>query len=84
MPKARPAESALLREDTLTVEVDVELIEDVPDFDLAIYLTSNRGVRVVDEALRDRERPRLAPGRYRVCMDVPPVLNVGDYSVGLR
>jgi ABC-2 type transport system ATP-binding protein/lipopolysaccharide transport system ATP-binding protein len=83
MPKGRPVESALLREDTLTIEVDIELREYVRDLDLAIYLTSNRGVRVIDEALRDWESPRFAPGRYRVCMDVPPVLNVGDYFVGL-
>ncbi len=83
MPKGRPVESALLREDTVTVEVDFELTEHVPDLDLSIFLTSNRGVRVLDETLRDRGGPRFTPGRYRARMDIPPVLNVGDYAVGL-
>jgi ABC-type polysaccharide/polyol phosphate transport system ATPase subunit len=83
MAKGRPVESALLREDTLTIEVDFELTEHEPDFDIAIFLTSNRGVRVIDETLSDRGGPRFTPGRYRARMDVPPVLNVGEYSVGL-
>jgi ABC-type polysaccharide/polyol phosphate transport system ATPase subunit len=83
MAKDRPVESALLRDDTVTVEVDFELDEHVPDLDIALFLTNNRGVRVLDEGLRDRGGPRFTPGRYRVRMDIPPVLNVGDYSVGL-
>ena len=83
MAKGRPVESALLREDTLTIEVDFELTEHVPDFDIAIYLTSNRAVRVIDETLRDSGGPRFTPGCYRARMDVPPILNVGEYSVGL-
>jgi ABC-type polysaccharide/polyol phosphate transport system ATPase subunit len=83
MPKGRPVESAMLRDDTVTVEVDFELAEHVPDLDIALFLTNNRGVRVLDETLRDSGGPRFTPGRYRARMEVPPILNVGDYSVGL-
>jgi ABC-type polysaccharide/polyol phosphate transport system ATPase subunit len=79
----RPAETALLRDDTLRVRVHFELTEDVPDFDLALYLTTARGIRVLDEALSDHQHGRLTPGRYCAEMDVPPILNVGDFAVGL-
>ena len=82
-PVGRPAGSALLREDTLRVEVDFEVDQVVPDFDLAIYITNRRGVRVMDEAINDRELRRLTPGRYCARMEVPPVLNVGDFAVGV-
>ncbi|MGY1735362.1 ABC transporter ATP-binding protein [Geodermatophilus sp. SYSU D00684] len=82
-PKGRPVESALLRDDTVTVEVDFDLAEHVPDLDIALFLTNNRGVRVLDETLRDSGGPRFTPGRYRATMEIPPILNVGDYSVGL-
>jgi ABC-2 type transport system ATP-binding protein/lipopolysaccharide transport system ATP-binding protein len=83
LAEGRPPETALLRDDRLTIEVDFELTEHVPDLDIALFLTSNRGVRVIDETLRDSGGPRFTPGRYRARMDVPPVLNVGEYSVGL-
>jgi ABC-2 type transport system ATP-binding protein/lipopolysaccharide transport system ATP-binding protein len=83
VPLGRQAGGALLRQDTLRVRVEFELSDPVPDFDLAIYVTTHRGVRVLDEALSDREPVRLLPGRYVAEMDVPPVLNVGDFSVGL-
>ncbi|MGY1711374.1 polysaccharide ABC transporter ATP-binding protein [Geodermatophilus sp. SYSU D00758] len=82
-PARRAAAGALLRDDALRVEVDFELADQVPDLDLAIYLTNHRGVRVLDEALSDQAPRRLPSGRWCAAMDVPPVLNVGDYSVGL-
>ena len=82
-PAGRPDGGALLREDTLHLEVDFELSAEVPDFDLSVYVTNHRGVRVFDELLSDQSPGRLVPGRYRAEMEVPPVLNVGDFSVGL-
>ncbi len=83
VPVGRPPESAMLREDTVCLEVDFELTDEVPDFDLALYVTTSRGVRVLDETLADQRGSRLRPGRYYARMDVPPVLNVGQFSVGL-
>jgi ABC-type polysaccharide/polyol phosphate transport system ATPase subunit len=82
-PAGRPVGGALLREDTLHLEVDFELDAEVPDFDLSVYVTNHRGVRVFDELLSDQSPGRLEPGRYRAEMEIPPVLNVGDFSVGL-
>jgi ABC-2 type transport system ATP-binding protein/lipopolysaccharide transport system ATP-binding protein len=38
---------------------------------------------VIDEAWSDRGRSRIAPGEHCLRLEVPPVLNVGDYTVGL-
>ena len=79
----RPPDRALLREDRLCVEVDFDVSEELPLFDFAIYLTNHRGVRVIDEALSDRGSTPLAPGSYRARMEIPPVLNVGQFALGL-
>ena len=83
LPRGQGIEGALLREDTLRLQVYFELEETVPDLDLAIYVTNQRGVRVLDEAVSDRQPLSLAAGRYRAEFEVPPVLNVGNFSVGL-
>jgi ABC-2 type transport system ATP-binding protein/lipopolysaccharide transport system ATP-binding protein len=83
MPIGRPADLALMRDDPLRIEVEFELSETVPDFDLAIYLTTPRGVRVLDEALSDTVSQRLTAGAYCARIDIPSVLNVGDFSVGI-
>jgi ABC-type polysaccharide/polyol phosphate transport system ATPase subunit len=79
----RGSGGALLREDTVRIAVDFELEKDVPDFDLALYVTNHSGVRVFDEALSDQSPGRLSAGRYRAEMEIPPLLNVGKFSVGL-
>ena len=85
---AVPAGSVLLREDPLTVEVDLEVTEEVPGLDLAVYVSDARSVRVLDEVLsdgaaRDGRPDRLHRGHQRVRLAVPPILNVGDFTVGL-
>jgi ABC-2 type transport system ATP-binding protein/lipopolysaccharide transport system ATP-binding protein len=82
-PAGRGGGDAFVREDTLHVEIDFSLDHEVPGFDLAVYLTNHRGVRVFDEVLSDRSPVRLPPGRHRAEMDIPPVLNVGEYTLGL-
>jgi ABC-2 type transport system ATP-binding protein/lipopolysaccharide transport system ATP-binding protein len=72
------------RELPFTVEVDYELTDAVPGFDIAISVTTRRGVRVLDEQLSDRVRDgRGRPGRFVARLTVPPVLNSGDYDVGV-
>jgi ABC-2 type transport system ATP-binding protein/lipopolysaccharide transport system ATP-binding protein len=74
----------LRRDGAFAVEIDLTLAERVPGFDLALYLVNRRGVRVLDEAWSDTEPVRLdGPGRHVVRVTVPPVLNVGDYAIGL-
>jgi ABC-type polysaccharide/polyol phosphate transport system ATPase subunit len=75
--------SALLRDDPFTIRVEFELAAEVPGLDLALYVTTSGGVRVLDEALSDHGLERFPPGAYCAEMSVPPVLNFGDFSVGL-
>jgi ABC-2 type transport system ATP-binding protein/lipopolysaccharide transport system ATP-binding protein len=74
---------ALLREDPLRIELDFTVMHEVPGLDIALYVTTRNGVRVFDEALRDQGLKRLPPGSYRAHLDVPPVLNAGEFSVGV-
>jgi ABC-2 type transport system ATP-binding protein/lipopolysaccharide transport system ATP-binding protein len=73
----------LFRDDGLAIEIDFELCEITIGFDVAVFITNSRGTRIVDEALSDEVRPRLTPGTHRLRLQVPPVLNVGDYTVGV-
>jgi ABC-type polysaccharide/polyol phosphate transport system ATPase subunit len=75
--------SVLMRGDRLRIETVFKVTEDLPGLDLAILVTSSGGARVIDELLSDRSSVRLSPGRYRVSLGLPPVLNVGDYTAGV-
>jgi hypothetical protein len=85
--RVRPADDALgdvlMRDSAFCIEVDFSLEEEVPGLDLTLYLTTQNGLKVFDEALSDHGSQRLAPGSYCARLEVPPVLNVGDFSVGL-
>ena len=83
LAERRPDATVLLREDALRIEVDLTLAEEVPGFDVAVYVTRSGGIRVLDEGLGDRGTRRLGPGAYRVSVPVPPVLNVGEYTLGV-
>jgi hypothetical protein len=78
-----PQVAALLREDGVRVEVDFELAERIPGLDLAVYVTAQSGIRVLDEVLSDRGPRPLSAGRHRAALTIPPVLNVGDFTVGI-
>jgi ABC-type sulfate/molybdate transport systems ATPase subunit len=82
-PASGGADQALLQEDPLRVVVEIEVLEELLGLDVAVFVTSSRGVRVLDEALSDRHQVQLGKGRHRIAMEVPPVLNVGQYTVGL-
>ncbi len=77
------AETALVRDEPLRVEVQFTVEEDVPGLDLALFVTTATGVRVLDQALSDEGPPRIPAGRSCVTLEVPPILNVGEYTVGL-
>ena len=73
----------LMRHDPLVVEVDLELREEVPGLDLAVYVANARSVRVLDEALSDSGPQRLRVGHHRARLSIPPLLNVGEFTVGV-
>ena len=76
--------SIVPRQDPFTFELDLTLERDVPDLNLSIVVGSLRGGRLLDEAWSDTDEPTLrAAGRYRLRLTVPPILNAGDYTVGL-
>jgi ABC-2 type transport system ATP-binding protein/lipopolysaccharide transport system ATP-binding protein len=77
----RPAD-VLPRDEPFTVEVTFDVRERVPGLDLSVYIQTLGGVRVIDEAWSDAGEP-LGVGRFTVRMQVPPVLNVGNFSIGV-
>ncbi|SDZ08908.1 ABC-2 type transport system ATP-binding protein [Geodermatophilus africanus] len=78
-----PSGQAMMREDSLSIEVDFSLAELVPGMDIALYVSTSQGVRVIDQAVSDREPARLEAGEYTAQLNLPPVLNVGDFVVGV-
>jgi ABC-type polysaccharide/polyol phosphate transport system ATPase subunit len=77
------ADSIVDRDRPFTVEVHFDVREAVPGLDCAVYLTTLRGVRVVDEAWSDSTAAPPSPGAYVARLEVPPILNAGDYAVGV-
>jgi ABC-2 type transport system ATP-binding protein/lipopolysaccharide transport system ATP-binding protein len=81
-PAAQPGE-ALLRDDPLQIVVDLHLAEEQMGLDLAIYVTNQHGVRILDEVLSDNLVEQLGVGDHQFTLDLPPVLNVGRHVVGV-
>jgi ABC-2 type transport system ATP-binding protein/lipopolysaccharide transport system ATP-binding protein len=78
-----PSDTTLLRDEAVTVRLRFTVHQPYAGLDIAIFITSKSGSRVLDEALRDTPSGALDAGTYEVSMDVPPVLNVGEYTVGV-
>jgi ABC-2 type transport system ATP-binding protein/lipopolysaccharide transport system ATP-binding protein len=78
-----PAGGALLRDDPLQIVVDLEVHDEQFGLDVAVYVTNNRGVRILDELLSDSLAERFSLGRHQMTLDLPPVLNVGEHLVGV-
>jgi len=76
-------EQALLREDPLLLTVRLQVLEERLGLDVGIVVTNERGVQVLDELLSDRKQVRFPPGVHDVVLRVPPVLNVGEYTVSV-
>ncbi|PRY48133.1 ABC-2 type transport system ATP-binding protein/lipopolysaccharide transport system ATP-binding protein [Geodermatophilus tzadiensis] len=77
------AQAALVRDEPVRIEVDFSAEEDVAGLDLAVFVTTASGVRVLDQALSDGGPPRISAGRWCVTLEVPPILNVGEFTVGV-
>ncbi len=83
LPADGSSGSALFREDPFVIRVEFDLAEEVPGLDLTLFVTTPSGVRVFDEALSDHGTVQLAAGSHCAQLTVPPVLNFGDFTVGL-
>ena len=81
-PVNGPVGAPLLRDEPLRLVVDVEVDDERPGLDLAVWVTTARGTRVLDEALSDTGQV-LRRGRRRVVLRLPPLLNVGVHTVGV-
>ncbi len=74
----------LRRDRPFDVEVDISVRERIPGLDIALFLVNQRGARVFDEVWSDVAPTRAeAPGRYVASITVPPLLNAGDYAIGV-
>ena len=72
------------RERALVVEVTFSVGTMIPSLDLAISLANMRGVEVLNEAWSDESDTRVTrTGTYVARVQIPPVLNVGEYIVGV-
>jgi ABC-type polysaccharide/polyol phosphate transport system ATPase subunit len=82
-----PAGSIVLREvrdRPLVVRVRFTIRSEVRGLDLAAYILNRTGSEVINEAWSDTASDRVSePGEYLACLEVPPVLNVGTYTVGV-
>jgi ABC-type polysaccharide/polyol phosphate transport system ATPase subunit len=72
------------RHESVVIEVHYEITARISGFDLAAHLRSARGPEILCEAWADTQPDRLGdPGNYIARLAIPPILNVGDYMVGL-
>jgi ABC-2 type transport system ATP-binding protein/lipopolysaccharide transport system ATP-binding protein len=79
----RPA-TVIRRDRPFTVEVGFLVRTPVPGLDVGVHLYNLRGVEVLSEAWGDAVPDRQSePGSYVARLEVPPLLNVGDYVVGV-
>jgi ABC-type polysaccharide/polyol phosphate transport system ATPase subunit len=79
----RPTE-VMRRDQPFTVQFRFTVRSRVPGLDLAAYVLNMRGVEVVNEAWSDTAADRPGdPGSYIARLEIPPLLNVGEYVVGV-
>jgi ABC-type polysaccharide/polyol phosphate transport system ATPase subunit len=82
-PLGRPAE-VLRRDQPFTIEVSFSVRTSIPGLDLSAPITNMRGVEVLCEGWGDTVPLRAGdPGSYLARLEVPPVLNVGEYVIGV-
>jgi ABC-2 type transport system ATP-binding protein/lipopolysaccharide transport system ATP-binding protein len=65
------------------IEVEFTVDRPSPGLNLATVVSTNRGARVLDEAISDRADAPVAPGVHRARLTVPPILGVGDYRIAV-
>jgi ABC-type polysaccharide/polyol phosphate transport system ATPase subunit len=79
----RPA-TILPRDEPFSLHLELRVERDIPELNVSFVVESVRGGRLLDEAWSDAEPPTMRPaGRYRLHVAVPPVLNAGDFTLGL-
>jgi ABC-type polysaccharide/polyol phosphate transport system ATPase subunit len=79
----RPAQM-IRRDRAFVVEVGFLIRSTVPGLDVGVHLYNMRGVEVLSEAWGDVDLERQSePGSYVARVEIPPLLNVGDYTVGV-
>lgn len=80
------AVSSTARDEPLSIRLEVEVVDPVMGLDVAIYLQTAGGTRIIDEALSDAS-PSAAtiglPGRYLAELTIPPILAPGEYAIGV-
>jgi ABC-2 type transport system ATP-binding protein/lipopolysaccharide transport system ATP-binding protein len=81
---AHGAPSAVVsRDENFRIEARFVVSEPVAGLDCALYLSTLQGVRAIDEAWSDSGDGPLGVGEHTVTLEVPPLLNSGDYAVGV-
>jgi ABC-type polysaccharide/polyol phosphate transport system ATPase subunit len=74
----------LRRDQPFSIELRFSVRSPVPGLDLAATIVNSRGVEVLNEAWSDTESDRpMAAGEYAARLEIPPILNAGDYVVGV-
>jgi ABC-type polysaccharide/polyol phosphate transport system ATPase subunit len=72
------------REEGFSIQVRFSILHSVPGLGVGIYIKTKRGVEVINEGWTDTEGRRPNDrGDYVVRLDIPPILNVGEYIVGV-
>jgi ABC-2 type transport system ATP-binding protein/lipopolysaccharide transport system ATP-binding protein len=76
------ASAQIVRDEPITIEVRFLIRRSTPTIDLTLVLSTVRGVRVLDEAWSEQApADRGDPGEYVARVVIPPLLNVGEYTV---
>jgi ABC-type polysaccharide/polyol phosphate transport system ATPase subunit len=74
----------LLRDEPFDIELRFSVRAQVPGLDVAFWVANSFGTEILREGWFDSAADRpTAPGEYVATVRVPPVLNVGDYTVGV-
>ena len=71
------------RDTPMTIEVSFTVSEHAPNRDSVMDVQNLWNVRILDDACPDTGRPLGEPGSYTARIRLPPLLNVGDYTIGM-
>jgi ABC-2 type transport system ATP-binding protein/lipopolysaccharide transport system ATP-binding protein len=80
---AQGRDAVLVRDVPLDVDLHLEVRVPLPGLDVALYVTNSRGVRVLDECVRDTQEYGFSPGLHHIHMRIPPLLNAGEHALGV-
>ncbi len=81
---ANEAQRVLRRDRPVIVRIRFDVRAAVPGLDVAAFVMNERGAEVLNEAWSDSAPEQITePGQYVADVEIPPVLNVGTYTVGV-